>query len=62
MKVVIEKTGLVFRFSAAIAALLLGQQAMAAGTTAGVDILNEARVNYEVGSVAQPEETASVTF
>ncbi len=62
MKVVIEKIGLMFRISATAAALLLGQQAMAAGTTAGVDILNEARVNYEVGSVAQPEETASVTF
>ncbi len=62
MKVLVGKTGLVFRFTAVVAALLLGQQAMAAGTVAGFDILNEARVNYEVGSVAQPEETASVTF
>jgi hypothetical protein len=62
MKVLNGKVGLMFRFSAVITALLLGQQALAAGTTAGFDILNEAKVNYEVGNVAQPEETASVTF
>ncbi|MGI9235420.1 MAG: hypothetical protein ACR2RD_17440, partial [Woeseiaceae bacterium] len=62
MKFLNGKIGLVFRFSAVVSALMLGQQAMAAGTTAGFDILNEATVNYEVGSVAQPQETASVTF
>jgi uncharacterized repeat protein (TIGR01451 family) len=62
MKLLNGKIGLMLRISAAVTALLLGQQAMAAGTTAGFDILNEAKVNYEVGSVAQPEETASVTF
>jgi len=62
MKFVNGKIGLVLRLGALVTALLLGQQAMAAGTTAGFDILNEAKVNYDVGSVAQPEETASVTF
>ena len=62
MKLLNGKIGVMLRFSAVAAALLLGQQAMAAGTVAGFDILNEAKVNYEVGSVAQPEETASVTF
>ena len=62
MKFFNVRTSLVVRFGALVAATLLGQQAMAAGTGAGFDILNEAKVNYQVGGVAQPEESASVTF
>lgn len=65
MKLLIGKIGLTFRLGAIVAALLLGQHAMAAGTTADVDIANEATVNYQVGGLDQPEITtdpADATF
>lgn len=61
MKHLNGKIGLMFRFSAVVAALLLGQQAMAVGTAAATPILNEVTVDYEVGSVGQ-SLTDSVQF
>ncbi|MCP4302207.1 MAG: hypothetical protein GY783_16600 [Gammaproteobacteria bacterium] len=61
MKFLNGKIGLMLRFSAVVTALLLGQQAMAVGTAADTDILNEVTVNYDVGSVGQTA-TDSVIF
>ena len=48
------------------AALLLGgiQTALAAdiGTNAGIDVNNEATVNYSVNSISQTAQTGSTTF
>lgn len=54
MKFVNGRMGLACRFSAVFAALLLGQQAMAAGTKAGTEVENTATINYDVGTTAQP--------
>lgn len=53
MKIVSNKTGLYLRLGALAAALLLGQQAMAAGTRAGTVVENTASVDYEVNTIAQ---------
>ena len=62
MKIVSNKTGLYLRLGALAAALLLGQQAMAAGTRAGTVVENTASVDYEVNTIAQatvPSNTVS---
>ena len=47
----------------AVFALTIGtMSAQAAGTLAGVDIINNVSVSYTVGGVAQPNSTDSVTF
>lgn len=62
MKLVNGKTSLALRLGALVAALLLGQQAMAAGTRAGTDIDNTVNVNYEVGGIGQTALSDSVSF
>jgi uncharacterized repeat protein (TIGR01451 family) len=62
MKFVIGKTGLVFRLGAMVAALLLGQHAMAIGTEAGTGIDNTVTVDFEVNGVDQADLTDSVSF
>ncbi|MDH3615915.1 MAG: isopeptide-forming domain-containing fimbrial protein [Gammaproteobacteria bacterium] len=63
MKFVIGKTGLVFRLGVMMAALLLGQQAMAVGTEAGTTINNTANVDYEVAGVPQDDiDSNTVSF
>ena len=53
MKTVVERAGLYLRLGIATSALLLGQQALAAGTDAGTTVSNQATVAYEVGTVPQ---------
>ncbi len=63
MKLFNVRTSLAFRLGALVAALLLGQQAMAEGTRAGTSIANTANVAYDVGTIPQtviPSNT--VTF
>lgn len=65
MKLSNGRIGLTFRLGAMVAALLLGQQAMAAGVAADTDIANTATVNYQVGGVDQPvinTDPADATF
>ena len=62
MKLVNGKTGLAFRLGVIVAALLLGQQAMAVGTRAGTDISNTANVDYQVGGVVQATLSDTVNF
>jgi len=63
MNLVKGKPGLIFRLGAMFAALLLGQQAIAAGTRAGTDIENTASVDYFVGGVDQADiPSNTVTF
>jgi len=59
MKTAIRKTGLVFRFGVLAAALLLGQQALAAGTRANTTIENTASVDYFVNSIDQTDVTSN---
>lgn len=62
MKHVSKKLGLMVRLGATAVALLLGQQAMAAGTDPGTQIDNTATVSYSVGSVEQTALTDTVSF
>jgi uncharacterized repeat protein (TIGR01451 family) len=45
----------------AVSASLISTPVLAAGTTAGTDIVNTVSVNYQVGGVAQTQENASDT-
>lgn len=58
MKTLRNTLGLLARLGIATA-LLLGQQAMAAGTDAGVPISNTATVDFEVNGATQPTETSN---
>ena len=49
MKTVSKIPGLLARFGLLASALLLGQQALAAGTDPGVSVDNRATVTYSVG-------------
>lgn len=63
MKLFGERTSLVIRLGALVAAMLLGQQAMAAGTRAGTTIDNQANVDYTVGGVDQDDiDSNTVSF
>lgn len=63
MKTVLKTLGLLGRLSISATALLLTQQAMAAGTDAGVTVSNTALVDYQVGGAPQPQESSGpVTF
>lgn len=62
MKLLIGKASLTFRLGAMVAALLLGQQAIAEGTRAGTDIDNTVNVAYQVGGLDQAPLTDTVTF
>ncbi|MGI9247901.1 MAG: hypothetical protein ACR2QI_02725 [Woeseiaceae bacterium] len=62
MKVLNGKTGLSFRLGTMIAALLLGQQAMAIGTVAGTPIDNTVTVDYDVNGIDQDDLTDTVSF
>ena len=53
MKTVKRSLGLIIRLSALAFAMLLGQQALAAGVDAGVTVSNQATVAYDVASVMQ---------
>jgi len=53
MKIVIRNLGLLSRLSILATALLLGQQALAAGTNAGVTVSNQALVAYDVAGEPQ---------
>ena len=53
MKTIKRSLGLITRLSALAFAMLLGQQALAAGTDAGVTVSNMATVAYNVASVIQ---------
>ncbi len=59
MKIVKGKTGLMFRLGALVAAMLLGQQAMAEGTRAGTTIDNTASVAFEVNNIPQTAEASN---
>ena len=65
MKALNGKISLMLRSGTLVAALLLGQQAMALGVTADTDIANSATVNYQVSSVDQAPivtDPADATF
>lgn len=62
MKIASNKTGLVLRLGALVAALLLGQQATAEGTRAGTPVDNTVNVDYFVGGVDQTDIQSSVSF
>ena len=62
MKVVNGNTGLMLRLGMTIAALMLGQQAMAVGTPAGTSIDNTVNVDYEVDGINQTDLTSTVSF
>ncbi|NND58865.1 MAG: hypothetical protein HKN49_01210 [Gammaproteobacteria bacterium] len=63
MKTVSKTFSLIVRLGISAAALLISQHALAAGTDAGTVISNTALVDYQVGSVAQPQESSgAVTF
>jgi len=62
MKFLNERTSLTLRLGSLAVALLLGQQAMAAGTRAGVDIDNTVFVDYQVGTIDQAQLSDSVSF
>lgn len=53
MKLVMKTMNPGLRFGAVVALLLISQQSMATGTAAGSTIANQARVDYDVGTVAQ---------
>lgn len=53
MKTVRTSANLFIRLGVTAAALLLGQQVMAAGTDAGTIVSNQATVTYDVGTVTQ---------
>lgn len=53
MKIVMQRLSLLFRLGITVSALLLGQQALAVGTDAGVLVSNQATVAYTVGVVVQ---------
>lgn len=65
MKTLGKKLGLTLRLGALVTAMLLGQQAMAAGTRVNTPIANTASVDYEVGTIPQGTVTsdpATATF
>lgn len=53
MKLVMKTMNLGLRFGAVAALLLISQQSMAAGTAAGSTIANQARIDYDVGTIPQ---------
>lgn len=55
-------TGLLVRLGVLVVAVLLGQQAMAAGTRAGTQVDNTALVDYQVNGVAQDQLSADANF
>jgi len=59
MKTVNGSLSLIFRLSITFMALLIGQQALAAGTTADTQVLNRATVVYSVNAVPQTEIESS---
>lgn len=59
MKTVISKIGLVLRLSTIAAALLMTQQALAAGTTQGTTVTNNATVSYTVAGNPQTDVTSN---
>ncbi len=62
MKIVTGKTGLILRLGMTAVVLLLGQQAMAVGTNAGISINNTVDVNYDVNLIAQTTLSSNVSF
>jgi len=62
MNVLNGKISLTLRLGAMVAALLLGQQAMAIGTAAGTEVRNTANVDYEVGGVPQDDIDSNEVF
>ncbi len=62
MKSVKRTLGLLSKLSLAATALLLGQQALAAGTDPGTDVDNTATVSYTVNTIPQTDIPASVSF
>lgn len=62
MKFVNGRTGLMLRLGAMVAALLLGQQAMAIGTAAGTSIDNTVNVDFDVNGVDQTDLQSTVSF
>lgn len=63
MKLKSKTTSLTFRLVSLVAASLLGQQALAAGTEAGTTVDNTASVDYFVGGIDQNDVTSNtVTF
>jgi len=61
MKTVKRSLGLIIRLSILASALLLGQQALALGTDAGVSVSNQASVAYDVGLISQTAIESSPT-
>lgn len=61
MKTVLRMPGLLVRFGSMAAVLLLGQQALAVGTDAGVSVDNRATVTYVVGGSPQTGIESSPT-
>ena len=61
MKTVMKAPGLLARFGLVATALLLGQQALAAGTDPGVSVDNRATVTYSVGGTPQTGIESSPT-
>jgi len=61
MKTVKRSLGLIIRLSILASALLLGQQALALGTDAGVTVSNMATVAYDVATVTQTAIESSPT-
>jgi uncharacterized repeat protein (TIGR01451 family) len=59
MKLKSKTTSLTFRLVSLVAALLLGQQALAAGTEAGTTVDNTASVDYFVGGIDQTDVTSN---
>ncbi|MDH3532656.1 MAG: hypothetical protein OEO82_06965 [Gammaproteobacteria bacterium] len=55
METVVMRTGLLFRLGLTAAALLLGQQVIAAGTVAGTVVSNQASVDYSVNGADQTD-------
>jgi len=55
MKPVIKRAGLIVRLGLTAIALLLGQQALAAGTLAGTVVPNQASVDYDVNGTDQTD-------
>jgi uncharacterized repeat protein (TIGR01451 family) len=63
MKLKSKTASLMFRLVSLVAALLLGQQALAEGTEAGTSVTNTASVDYFVGGIDQTDiPSNTVTF
>jgi len=55
MKTATKSTGLIIRLGLSAIVLLLGQQALAAGTAAGTTVYNQASVDYDVNGTDQTD-------